>query len=146
MGRQLSKNGGVVRLSGDGTSILDPEWERKLAMAEYMLFVRGGDQDAAALSPEAAQQRLQKYIDWSRRLREENRSLGANELASEGVVLRARGGEIVVDGPYAETKEAIGGYFHIAAADDSDALDIARQCPALEFGGAVEVRAIIDHS
>jgi hypothetical protein len=115
-------------------------------MAEYMLFVRGGDQDAGSLSPEAAQQRIQKYIDWSRKLRDQNRNLGANELAPDGVVLRARGGEIVVDGPFAETKESIGGYFHIAAANDSEPLEIARQCPVLEFGGAVEVRTIIDHS
>lgn len=115
-------------------------------MAEYMLFVRGGDQDAATLSPEETQQRLQKYIAWSRKLSEEQRNLGANELAAEGVVLRSRGGEVIVDGPYAETKEAIGGYFHISAADDAEAREIARQCPVLAFGGAVEVRAIVDHS
>jgi hypothetical protein len=115
-------------------------------MAEFMLLVRGGNADAVSLSPEAAQQRIQKYIDWSRKLREQGRNLGANELAAGGVVLRARGGEVVVDGPYAETKEAIGGYFQISAADEAEAIEVAKGCPVLEFGGAVELRAVVDHS
>ncbi len=115
-------------------------------MAEFMLLIRGGDDDAAALSAEQAQQRIQEYIDWSRKLRDENRNLGANELDAGGVVLRGRGGEVVVDGPFAETREAIGGYFHISAADERDAIDVARRCPALRHGGVVEVRAIVDHS
>jgi hypothetical protein len=115
-------------------------------MAEFMLFVRGGDQDAGELSAEQAQQRIQKYIAWSQKLRERGQNLGANELAGGGPVLRTRGGEIVVDGPYAETKEAIGGYYHIQAADERAAVAIASECPALAFGGVVEVRAIVDHS
>jgi hypothetical protein len=115
-------------------------------MAEFMLLIRGGDESAATLSPEQAQQRIQEYINWSRKLREEHRNLGANELAAGGVVLRARGGEVMVDGPFSETKEAIGGYYHIAAADEEEAVEIARECPVLRYGGAVEVRAIVDHS
>lgn len=115
-------------------------------MPEYMLFIRGGDDDAQTLSAEQAQQRIQAYIDWSRKLREENRNLGANELATSGVVLRSRGGEVVLDGPFTETKEAIGGYFHIRAADEAEAVEIAKGCPTLTHGGAVEIRAVIDHS
>jgi len=115
-------------------------------MAEFMLLIRGGDDDAAEVSAEQAQQRIQKYIDWSRKLRERGQNLGANELAAGGSVLRSRGGEIVVDGPFAETKEAIGGYFHVQAEDEAEALAIARECPVLHFGGVVEVRAIVDHS
>ena len=115
-------------------------------MAEFMLLIRGGEGDARDLSAEETQQRIQKYIDWSQRLREQNLNVGANELASGGVVLRSRNGEVFVDGPFAETKEAIGGYFHIRAEDEADAVRIARECPVLQFGGAVEVRSIVDHS
>jgi hypothetical protein len=52
----------------------------------------------------------------------------------------------VVDGPYTETKEVIGGYFLIEAADESEAVEIAKACPGLTRGGVVEVRGIIDHS
>ena len=115
-------------------------------MAEFMLFVRGGDDGAAELSAEEAQKRVQKYIDWSQKLRARGQNLGANELASGGPVLRSSGGEVIIDGPFAETKEVIGGYFHIQAADERAAVEIASECPSLLFGGAVEVREIIDHS
>ena len=115
-------------------------------MAEFMLLIRGGDDDADALSAEQAQQRIQKYIDWAGKLRERGQSLGGNELASGGIVLRVRGGEVCVDGPFAETKEAIGGYFHIQAKDENEAVAIAMDCPVLDFGGAVEIRTIVYHS
>jgi hypothetical protein len=115
-------------------------------MAEFMLLIRGGDEGLADLSAEEAQQRLKTYIDWSQQLRERGQNLGANELASSGPVLRSSGGEISVDGPFAETKEAIGGYYHIQAADEREAVEIAKECPTLRYGGAVEIRQIIDHS
>ena len=111
-----------------------------------MLLIRGGDDETSGLSAEQAQQRIQKYIEWSQKLRARGQNLGANELAAGGSVLRSRGGEITVDGPFAETKEAIGGYYHIAAENEREAVAIARECPVLQFGGAVEVRAIVDHS
>jgi hypothetical protein len=53
-------------------------------------------------------------------------------------------GDVVTDGPFAETKEALGGYYLIEAPDLDHALDIAKLCPA-RFGG-VEVRPIMDFS
>ena len=56
----------------------------------------------------------------------------------------ARGGEVVTtDGPYAETKEALTGYYLIEAADLDEAVAIAAEIPAA-WGGAVEVRPVID--
>nr|MDQ3623431.1 YciI family protein [Verrucomicrobiota bacterium] len=48
----------------------------------------------------------------------------------------------VVDGPFAESKEAIGGYFLLTVADEDEAVAVARQCPLLEHGGVVEVRPV----
>ena len=57
----------------------------------------------------------------------------------------ARGGEVVLsDGPYAETKEALTGFYLIEAADLDEALRIAADIPAAWGGGAVEVRPVID--
>jgi hypothetical protein len=114
-------------------------------MASYMLLLRGGNASLEAYSPEQMQALIQPYIDWSRRLREEGRHLGGDELAAGGQVLRANGYGFVVDGPYAETKEDIGGYFLIRAADDAEALDVAKGCPVFTHGGFVEVRRIIEH-
>ncbi len=49
---------------------------------------------------------------------------------------------VVTDGPYAETKDVIGGFLIIEAADLADAVELAKGCPILSRGGAVEVRAV----
>jgi hypothetical protein len=50
----------------------------------------------------------------------------------------------VADGPFAESKEAIGGYFFLRVADEDEAIEIAQQCPGLEYGSVVEVRPVAD--
>jgi hypothetical protein len=110
-----------------------------------MLFVRGGDV-AVELTPAEMQARLQKYIDWSAKLRAQGRNRGSNELGADGTTLRGAPPSTVVDGPYTESKESIGGYFIIEAADRVEAVEIAKGCPALLHGGVVELRAIVDHS
>lgn len=63
--------------------------------------------------------------------------------ASEAVTARSKQGKpMVVDGPYLETKDVIGGYFVVEADSDAEAAELARACPAATYGG-VEVRAII---
>ena len=115
-------------------------------MPRYMLLLRGGDADAeASYTPEQVQEIVQRYIAWSDQLRREGRHRGADELKSSGPVVRARNGQVVVDGPYAETKENIGGYYIIEAADEAEAIEVAKGSPALRNGGAVEIREIIEH-
>ena len=109
-------------------------------MAKFMLLIRGGDDATRGYTPEQAQQVLQRYIDWAARLRREGRNHGAEELKPGGKVVRTRGGQAMIDGPYSETKEAIGGYFLIEAADLNAAAEIAKECPVLDHGGLVEVR------
>jgi len=114
-------------------------------MAQFMLLIRGDDE--VQRSPAEIQSVIQEYIAWARRLREESRMLGGDELDSKGKFVKMNGSGLqVVDGPYTETKEVIGGYFLIEAADESEAVEIAKACPGLTRGGVVEVRGIIDHS
>jgi hypothetical protein len=115
---------------------------KEATMAKFMLLIRGGDEATRDYTPEQAQQVLQRYIDWAARLRAEGRNHGGEELKMGGKLVRMRGGQAVVDGPYAETKEAIGGYFIIEAADLDEAAEIAKQCPVLDHDGLVEVREI----
>lgn len=83
-------------------------------MAQFMLLIRGDDE--VERSPSEAQSVVQEYIAWSRKLREENRMLGGDGLASKGRVVRLNGSGLQVsDGPYTETKEVIGGYDSAAA-------------------------------
>ncbi|MEO8353949.1 MAG: YciI family protein, partial [Chthoniobacteraceae bacterium] len=51
-------------------------------------------------------------------------------------------GKMVADGPFVESKEAVGGYFLIRAGSFDEAVALARECPILEYGAAVEVRPI----
>lgn len=65
---------------------------------------------------------------------------------AEGARVRVRNGKPqITDGPFAETKEVIGGYFMIEAADRAEAIRIAQQCPHAELG-LVEVREVVDMS
>jgi hypothetical protein len=68
---------------------------------------------------------------------------GGNALQPTATATTIRGG-VVTDGPFAETKEALGGYYLIEAADLDEAIAIAKQCPAPY--GAVEVRPILTFS
>ena len=114
-------------------------------MAQFMLLIRGDEE--VERSPEEMQSVIQEYMAWARRLREENRLLGGDELESRGKVVKGgSAGLQVSDGPYTETKEVIGGYFLVEADNESQAVEIAKACPGLKRGGVVEVRGVIDHS
>jgi hypothetical protein len=72
--------------------------------------------------------------------------LGGEELtdAETGTLVRVRDGErLVTDGPYSETKEHLGGFFLIEAADLDEAIGYAARIPAAKYGGVVEVRACV---
>jgi hypothetical protein len=59
--------------------------------------------------------------------------------------VKGHGAEVAVtDGPYAETKEIIGGYFLIEAASEDEAVSIATGCPGLKRGGKVAVHQVIE--
>lgn len=109
-------------------------------MPKFMLLIRGGDPDGA-ISPEEMQAIIQKYIRWAGRLREAGKLSESEKLSDGGRILSVKNGKIV-DGPFTETKEAVGGYFTVEAADYAEACKIARECPVLERDGQVEVRML----
>ena len=114
-------------------------------MAQFMLLIRGDEE--VERSPEEAQSVIREYMAWARKLRDENRMLGGDELDSKGKIVRmSDDSHQVLDGPYTEAKEVIGGYFLIEADNEGHAIEIAKACPGLKRGGVVEVRGIIDHS
>ena len=110
-------------------------------MARYMLILKGDINAWADLTPEQAQGLMQRYYDWSQEIADNGISLSSAPLMETGRVLTARDG-IVVDGPYTETKESIGGYYIVKADDYDQAVEIARGCPALTYNGIVEIREV----
>ena len=65
-------------------------------------------------------------------------------LQDGGRVLRANG-QGIVEGPYTETKEAVGGFVIVESGDYEEAMQIASGCPRLTHGGFIEVRAIDEY-
>jgi hypothetical protein len=111
--------------------------------SDYLLLFRGNDWDKG-LSPEQLQKVVSDWAAWFDRLTQEGKCKGGHPLQEEGKLVSGKNGRIVVDGPFAESKEAIGGYFYLQVGDIDEAIEIARQCPGLEYGCAVEVRPVAD--
>lgn len=110
-------------------------------MAKFMILMTENDHAWARLSPEDQQRLLAKYYAWVEQLRKDKLLVGGDALGEGGRVLRSQGGK-VVDGPYAETKEVITGYFLIDAPSLEAASEVARGCPALGHGESVIVRPV----
>ncbi|NIR51341.1 hypothetical protein GWO43_22400 [candidate division KSB1 bacterium] len=77
-------------------------------------------------------------------MRKDGRHVASEELKSGGRLLTNQNGRIV-DGPYTETKEAIGGFFLIEANNLEEALEISQECPHFNYGGSVEIREVNPH-
>ncbi len=111
-------------------------------MPDFVFLFRGGDYEE--FSPEQLQKEVQDYIAWVKELREQGKFKAGDELQKNGRVVRNQAGKIT-DGPFAESKEAVGGYFLIEAADYDEAVEIAKGSPNLQHNGWVEVRQVSDY-
>ena len=111
--------------------------------SDYLLLFRGNNWDKG-LSPEQLQKVVSDWAAWFDRLTQEGKCKGGHPLQEEGKLVSGKSGRIVVDGPFAESKEAIGGYFYLQVRNLDEAVEIAKQCPGLEYGCRVEVRPVAD--
>jgi len=107
----------------------------------YMLLFIGMDWHKG-LSPEQMQKVSEEWMAWFKGLMAEGKAVAGQPLEREGKVVSGKNGRVVADGPYAESKEAIGGYFLLNVATMAEAVAIARQCPGLAHGAKVEVRPV----
>lgn len=107
----------------------------------YLLIFRGTNWHKG-LSPEEMQSVFNAWMAWFERHRVAGRVAGGNPLENSGKVISGTNGRIVADGPFAESKEAIGGYFLLTVKTEAEALAIARECPGLPLGVVIEVRPI----
>ncbi|HTP51217.1 MAG TPA: YciI family protein [Anaeromyxobacteraceae bacterium] len=109
-------------------------------MANFMLIFRGGN--SSGDSPEQMQQHMQKWFTWFEGLTKSGVYKGQGApLETGGKVIRGSR-KAVSDGPFAETKDLVGGYAIVEAKDLDAAVEIARGCPTYEKDGAVEVRPV----
>jgi hypothetical protein len=106
----------------------------------YMLLFRGNDW-TKNLSSEEKQKITDQWMAWFRRLTDEGKAVAGNPLEPEGKIVSGKN-RVVSDGPFAESKEAIGGYFLLDVATIEEALIVAKECPGLPYGIQVEVRPV----
>lgn len=113
-------------------------------MPNYLLILHEEPMDYSQFSPEQIQAVISEYAGWAKALAADGKYAGGQKLKDEGGKhLSGTNGDFrVTDGPYAEAKEVIGGFFTITAAEYSDAVEIAKDCPHLKFGGRIELREI----
>ena len=108
-------------------------------MKDYLFLFRGGNTNG--LSPEESQKHMQKWYDWIKKLSDEGKFKAGEPLGSEGKVVTGNK-KVVTDGPFAESKEIVGGYLIVQAKDLNEATEIAKGCPTYDMGGSTEVRDI----
>jgi len=108
---------------------------------EQLLLFRGTHWHKS-LSPEELQNVMSQWTAWFDRLIEQGKIKSAHPLMDEGKIVAWKKGQTVADGPFAESKEAIGGYFLLQMTEFDEALEIAKECPALKYGMTVEVRPV----
>src|SRR5437763_15466134 len=86
------------------------------------------------------QQIAGQWKSWFDRLTGQGKASAGNPLENEGKIVSGKNGRVVADGPFAESKEAIGGYFLLQVNSLDEAVAIAKDCPDLAYVAVVEVR------
>jgi hypothetical protein len=110
---------------------------------EHLLFIRGTHWNSA-LSPAELQKAMSDFYAWVDGLQQRGIHRGAQPLMEEGKLVSGKNGNLVTDGVFAESKEAIAGYFLLAVDSTDEAVRIAQQCPILAYGAQIEVRPVAD--
>ena len=96
--------------------------------------------------PEVWQQTMGQYNDYTAMLKDRGAYVGGEALhpVAMATTVRVRDGEtLTTDGPFAETKEALGGFYLIEAKDLDEALALGAACPGARYG-SIEVRPVVD--
>ena len=110
-------------------------------MPKFMFVYRGGNEEMKDASPEEMQQVMQMWMDWIQTGVEAGWMIdGGDALKPEGAVVN--GDLTVTDGPFAESKELVGGYSMVEAANLAAAVELAKTSPSPKYGGKVEVREL----
>lgn len=108
-------------------------------MPQYMLLLRDTGEAWGKLSPEEMQKVGEKYMAW----RNKPFTVDGQRLDQPGRVLQKKDGSVsITDGPFAEGREVLGGYYTIEAVDFDEAIKITRDHPHVDFG-TIEIREVI---
>src|SRR5512142_1818259 len=108
-----------------------------------MLIFRDEGVDWAQVAADGRSKELfQKLVDWAADLKRRGVYAGVEALAQSGKTVRRKGAGLVIDGPFAEGREAVLGFFLVHVNDIDEACAIAGESPHAEFGGTTDVRML----
>jgi hypothetical protein len=129
----MSGPGGLER-----STVVTPTKEH--TMSEYLYLYRGSNPTA---TPQEQQESMKRWGDWFKELGAKgNLKSPGQPLDQAGKVVKGTN-KSVVDGPFAEAKDIVGGYSLVDAKDLDHAVELARGCPIFKSGGSVEVRPVM---
>ncbi|AOS45984.1 YCII-related domain protein [Lacunisphaera limnophila] len=116
------------------------------ASASYMLIFRNtGAENYRHLSAAQQQELVGRWNAWFEGLLSQGKAKIGQPLEDETRLVSGPGGARIVDGPFPETKEAVGGFVTLQVADLAEATAIAQRHPGLEYGMQIEVRQMTPH-
>jgi hypothetical protein len=112
---------------------------------QYMLLIYDNEAEKNGMSPEERKRFFGEYFEFTKSIKESGHYRAGEPLQSvtTATTVRVRGGkQLVTDGPFAETREQLGGYYLIEAADLDEARAIAARVPSARIG-SIEVRPVM---
>lgn len=112
-------------------------------MKDFMMLFHSEPNPDFNPTPEQIQEEVKAWQDWMGSIAAQGKLKNPGEaLGFEGKIMHSDG--TITDGPYAEVKEIIGGFTIVSADSIDGAIKLAEGCPALQNGGKVEVRDIMN--
>ncbi len=113
----------------------------------YLALIYSDELAATKMTPEEQGANMAAWFAYADEIRQSGKMLGGEALhptMTATTVRYGNGGNLITDGPFAETKEQLGGYFVIDAANLDEAIAWASKMPHLPRGGSVEIRPIVE--
>lgn len=111
-------------------------------MKNFMFIFRNGIESNSNATPEEMQNNMQLWFAWVEKLRGQGVYAGGEALMPGGKIISGEK-HVITDGPFAESKELVGGYFIVKAADINAAMEYTKDYPDFSIGGSVEVREVV---
>ena len=113
---------------------------------KYLCLIYDDEKKMATMSKDEGEAFMGEYFAFTEGIKKTGHYLGGNALqpVNTATTVRTRGGKLsTTDGPFAETKEQLGGYYLIEARDLNDAIQVASRIPSARMG-SIEVRPIME--
>jgi len=108
------------------------------------LLVYSGSEWYKKLAPEELQRVIDQNKAWVEKLAAQGKIKGGQALARQGTIVSPKGTRQMSDGPFPESKEAIGGILHVDTETLEEAVAIAQTSPSIAHGSTIEVRPVIN--